>query len=257
MRSGAFAVASSDGSGSSQAVAQATASNGGDNTLTPGVGGTYTPYSQYPLPKGLGYDPSELGNYNPQALATGPMLGNTQAQQNTLGGINPYSLPSNLYANYPAAGSNLYPNPGYNFAPQVSNAQAQAFGSSSSSAQAQAQANVLQPVFPTVPLQNYPWDNMSPGYISAQPQSVAGIPAQIGAPMLGQGYYPYGQAHPPQSPYNSVYPSPVSSFPDYGTAQVQPNAAEVQSNAPSARRNTEYMRALVNEDLDNRRFHII
>ncbi|XP_026331607.1 uncharacterized protein LOC113238960 isoform X2 [Hyposmocoma kahamanoa] len=239
-RSAAYAVASSDGSGSSQAVAQATATSGGDNTLNPGMGGRYPQYPQYPQPKGLGYDPSQLVNYNPQTLTSGPILHNAQARPNTPGGMNPYSLPLNWNTKYPGAGPNLYPNTGFNFAPQVSNAQAQAFGTSSS-AQAQAQANVLQQAYPTTLQQNYPWDNaynnMSPGYVSVQPQDVPDSPAQT----VGQGYYQYGQAYPPQPVlHNPVYTGPVSGFPDYGSAQIQPNALSV-------RRNTESMQALLNE----------
>lgn len=242
LRSGAYAVASSDGSGSSQAVAQATASSGGDNTLNPGMGGRYTQYPQYPPPKSLGYDPSQLGNYNPQMLTSGPLLGNPQTQPNTPGGMNPYSLPPNWNTKYPGAGPYLA---GLNFAPQVSNAQAQAFASSSS---AQAQANVVQQPYPSTLQQNNPWDstynNMSPGYISAQPPDVPSNPGQT----LGQRYYQYGQAYPPQPlPQNSIYSAPVSNFPDYGSAQVQPNLG--------VRRNAESMQALLSEgtDLENRR----
>lgn len=252
LRSGAYAVASSDGSGSSQAVAQATASSGGDNTLNPGMGGRYTQYPQYPQPKSLGYDSPELGNYNPQALASGPIPGNAQAQPNTPVGMNPFSLPLNWNTKYPTAGFNLYPNTGFNFQPQVSNAQAQASGTSSSSAQAQAQANVLQQTYPTTLQQNNQWDatnnNLNPGYVPGQP---LGVPGNLGQ-TLGQGYYPYGQSYQPQPvPYNSVYPGPISNIPDYESTQIQPIP-----NAVSARRNIEYMRALTNEEteFDNRRF---
>lgn len=268
-------MASSDGA--SQAVAQATATSGGDNAFNPGVGGTNSQYPQNLQSKGLGYDPSELANYNTQAAASPNQLGNIQAPANIQGIMNPYSLPTNGNTKYPGAGTNLHPNTGLNFVPQLSNAQGQAYGA-----------------YPNYPQQQYyPWDlaynSMSPGYGSAQtaagssgqaetvaggagqaeavsgsptqPQSVAGSPTQVqdvasnpaqaGALTLGQGYYyPYGQLLYPSQPvsYNTVYPGWVPGFTDYGSSQAQPNAL-------SARRNIGYIPALTQEgiDFDNQR----